>query len=78
MECRLLGLHARDRIDQKFEVQGSKFRKPQTSDFGPRTLAFPACLARVISLCVAAAFSLVVFVDKLLEFIEFGWSYALK
>jgi hypothetical protein len=31
-----------------------------------------------IPLCVAAAFGLVVFVDELLEFIEFGWSDALK
>mgnify|MGYP001374494475 CR=1 FL=1 len=32
-----------------------------------------SCLSRaVIPLCVAAAFGLVVFVDELLEFIEFG------
>ena len=32
----------------------------------------------VIPLCVADAFGLVVFVDDLLEFIEFGWSDVLK
>jgi hypothetical protein len=31
-----------------------------------------------IPLCVADAFGLVVFVDELLEFIEFGWSNVLK
>src|SRR5882762_6979104 len=28
----------RDRRDAKFEVLGSKFRKPRTSNLGPRTL----------------------------------------
>ncbi len=35
-------------------------------------------VSRAIPLCVTAAFGLVVFVDELLEFIEFGWSDALK
>ena len=33
------------RLDPKFEVRGLKFRKPRTSDLGPRTLARPAFLA---------------------------------
>jgi len=31
--------------DPKFEVRGSQFQKPRTSDLEPRTLARPACLA---------------------------------
>ena len=66
MECRRVGLYARDRIDPKFEVLGSKFRKPRTSDLEPSPVS------RAIPLCVAAVFSLFVFVDELLEFIEFA------
>ena len=33
----------------KFEVQGSKFKKPRTSNLEPRTLMFH--LSRVYSLC---------------------------
>jgi hypothetical protein len=36
----------RERRDLKFEVQGSKLRKPRTSDLEPRTIIFFACLAR--------------------------------
>ena len=32
----------RERRDLKFEVQGSKFRKPRTSDLEPRTIVFLA------------------------------------
>ena len=40
----------RKRRDLKFEVQGSKFRKPRTSDRAPRTIVFlahPIRLARL-------------------------------
>jgi len=33
------------RRDPKFEVRGSQFQKPRTSDLEPRTLARPAFLA---------------------------------
>jgi hypothetical protein len=43
------------RRDLKFEVRGSKFRKPRTADLKPRTLVRPAIRAFHAFLATGAA-----------------------
>ncbi len=41
-----LAIHERDRRDGRFEVLGSKFQKPRTSNFEPAPVSLLALVAR--------------------------------